>query len=200
MKSVQDKNNRSVSKHCQAALERPWVATRRLGASIAPDGLALVQEFLNTRGDGQGPDLLAGGASATDWATGAFGDWSASRGSEYRPLRLTDDDVARLEQLRNALDAELTGGWIDLAHPLTGVAELSLGMNGSFWMPTGDGWRWAYAAILGEVMVAQSVGAWQRMKLCRNQMCRAAFYDRTWDNREEWHTGRICGPACPRLP
>jgi hypothetical protein len=197
MKSALDDTDGSVSPYCQA-LDQPWAATRRHGVSFAPDGLALVQDFLNTRGGDDGPDLLAVADSATDWASGAFGHWSASRGSESRTLRLTDDDVTRLERLRSALDAELTGAWVDLSHRLTGVTELSLGIDSSSWMPAGDGWRWAYAAILGEVLMARSAGTWKRMKLCRKQLCRVAFYDRTWDNQAAWHNARICGPAYPR--
>jgi predicted RNA-binding Zn ribbon-like protein len=39
------------------------------------------------------------------------------------------------------------------------------------------------SAIIGEVALSQETGTWRRMKQCRNPMCRATFYDSSWNNR-----------------
>jgi hypothetical protein len=50
-------------------------------------------------------------------------------------------------------------------------------------MPTGHGWCWLASALTGEVASSQETGTWRRMKQCRNPLCRATFYDSSWDNR-----------------
>ena len=77
-----------------------WPGTRRYGFRPAPPGgLALVQDFLNTREHAdKGPDLLGDAENANAWAANAIRNWSALRGAQYPTLVLTDDDAARLRE------------------------------------------------------------------------------------------------------
>jgi hypothetical protein len=43
------------------------------------------------------------------------------------------------------------------------------------------------SAIMVEVVLSQETGTWRRMKQCRNPLCRATFYDSSWDNRGACH-------------
>ena len=88
-----------------------WQGTRRYGFRPAPPGgLALVQDFLNTREHAdKGPDLLGDAEHANAWAANAIRNWSALRGTQPPLLVLTDDDAARLRELRDFLDMVLTG-------------------------------------------------------------------------------------------
>jgi predicted RNA-binding Zn ribbon-like protein len=172
-----------------------WPATARYKLPPAPGGLALVQDFLNTRAnDAHRTDLLRDSASAEEWAAHAVDAWSAQRMIDCQRPTLDDLDTVELRGLRGALDEALTGvpaaqldrffGVVQLGY--AGAAEIS-------WIPRGRGWRWFCAAILGEVMSSHNVGTWRRMKLCRNATCRAAFYDRTWDTSGVWHSPGNCG-------
>ncbi len=76
-----------------------WVATGRYGVRPAPGGLALVQDFLNTRASAEGPDLLCDAAHAEAWAASAITAWSAVIGTEYQPLALTDNDAVQLRDV-----------------------------------------------------------------------------------------------------
>jgi hypothetical protein len=99
-------------------------------------------------------------------------------------LTLTDDDAARLRELRDFLDMVLTGSRIMLRQHVLGTAAIALGIAGeTTWIPTGHGWRWLASAIMGEVALGQETGTWRRMKQCRNPLCRATFYDSSWNNR-----------------
>jgi Putative stress-induced transcription regulator len=162
-----------------------WPGTQRYGFRPAPPGgLALVQDFLNTRPHApKEPDLLGSGEDARAWAATAMGNWSVLRGMQCPALTLTDDDAARLRELRDILDALLTGNSANPPRHVLGAADLTLGAGEMSWMPSGYGWRWLGSAIVGEVVMSQETGTWRRMKQCRNPHCRATFYDSSWNNR-----------------
>ena len=170
-----------------SADSRPsWRGTRRYGFRPAPPGgLALVQDFLNTREHAEkGPDLLGNAEHASAWAADAIRDWSALRGTQTPLLVLTDEDAARLRELRAFLDMVLTGSRIVPPQHVLGTAGIALGVAGEMsWMPTGHGWCWLGSAIIGEVVLGQETRTWRRMKQCRTPVCRATFYDSSWDNR-----------------
>jgi hypothetical protein len=101
-----------------------WQGTRRYGFRPAPPGgLALVQDFLNTRKHAKkGPDLLRDAEHASAWAANAIRHWSALRGTRRPKLALTDDDAARLRELRDLLDMVLTGRPITPPRRVLGTA------------------------------------------------------------------------------
>jgi predicted RNA-binding Zn ribbon-like protein len=163
-----------------------WQGTRRYGFRPAPPGgRALVQDFLNTRAHAEkGPDLLGDADHASAWAANAARNWSALRGAQHPTLALTDDDAARLRDLREVLDMVLTGRAIKPPQHVLGTAAIALGVAGEMsWMPTGHGWCWLGAAITGEVVLSEETGTWRPMKQCRNPLCRATFYDSSRNNR-----------------
>ena len=148
-----------------------WLGTQRYGFRPAPpSGLALVQDFLNTRAHAEkGPDLLSDAEHANAWAANAIRNWSALRGTQHPTLALTDDDAARLGELRDFLDMVLTGSRIKPPQHVLGTASIALGVAGQMsWIPTGHGWSWLASAIMGEVVWGQETGTWRRMKQCRN--------------------------------
>ena len=167
-----------------------WLGTRRYGFRPAPPGgLALVQDFLNTREHAEnGPDLLVDAEHANAWAANAIHNWSALRGVQHPLPVLTDDDAARLRELRDFLDMVLTGSRIMPPQQVLGTAGIALGVTGEISLiPSGHGWCWLAAAIMGEIAFSQETGTWRRMKQCRNPLCRGTFYDSSWNNRS------ICG-------
>jgi hypothetical protein len=163
-----------------------WQGTRRYGFRPAPPGgLALVQDFLNTREHAdKGPDLLGDAEHANAWAAIAIRNWSALRSAQHPSLVLTDHDAARLRELRDYLDMALTESRMMAPLHVIGTTGITLGVAGEVsWRPTGHGWCWLASAIMGEVALSQETGMWRRMKQCRNPLCRATFYDSSWDNR-----------------
>lgn len=61
--------------------------------------------------------------------------------------------------------------------------------------PRGTGWRRVAALALIEVFLAQQTGAWQRLKMCRNDRCGTMFFDRSRNISGVWHNVKICGNA-----
>lgn len=174
-----------------------WRASQRYQLAPAPGGLALVQDFLNTAGiEGYGPDLLADGALADDWVTGAVRAWSTARGLDAQPPPLGDADLSKLRALRATIARLVTG------EPPTGrgagpvAASLTLSETGEVRLePAGAGWRWLASALWGEVLLSQQVGTWRRIKRCHNPHCASTFYDRSKNNSGVWHDVKTCGNA-----
>ncbi|MFF3752357.1 CGNR zinc finger domain-containing protein [Streptomyces sp. NPDC002018] len=178
-----------------------WVASERYRVRQAPDGLALVQELLNTRGIKEyAPDLLAGHESAEEWLTGAAEAWARVRGLDVPDCSLSASDPATLRDLRSVFE-ELVAMAGD-GTPAAGRAEpdarvrLAPDSRGQVRMiPSGRGAQWLEAALWSETLLAQRAGVWARLKLCRNSECRSAFYDTSRNNSGVWHDVRVCGNA-----
>ena len=174
-----------------------WVASQRYGLASAPDGLALVQDFLNTRGiEGYGADLLADTASAREWAADAVRAWSVMRGTDVRPPALDDADLAKLRATRDTISGLVASeppsgrgvGPVSAAFELTDAGEVRL-------EPSGSGWRWLASALWGEILLGQHADTWRRIKQCHNHRCGSTFYDRSKNNSGVWHDVKTCGNA-----
>lgn len=175
----------------------PRAATHRYGRLPAPAGLALVEDFLNTRGDGDASDLLRNPTTASDWVGTALDGWAVEMGTAVPALELIEGDLPRACSLRDQLQDALALGWMDPTHTSSGPGEFRFGSNGITWNPAATGWRGLFGLVLGEVFLAHRDGTWKRLKVCAEESCRVAFYDRTWDNRERFHNGRTCQRAAP---
>ena len=182
-----------------------WPATRRYGIDAAPAGLALVQDLLNTAPAGPGAiDLLDRRETALTWWEEARTSWEVATRRTPGELVLTKTDLDGLRTFRDALRRVVTGnnsGDDDTADrgawslPQATVL-LRLGDDGQVRVePRDTGWRAIAAAALIEVMEAQRVDTWRRLKTCRETLCRAAFYDRSRNNSRVWHDVHTCGNA-----
>jgi predicted RNA-binding Zn ribbon-like protein len=181
-----------------------WPATVRYGIDSAPGGLALVQDLLNTAPAGPGePDLLDRGEAALRWWDEARTSWELAARRTPVELVLTETDVDGLRTFRDGLRLVVTGNSGDAGPsdrdasslPLASVV-LRLGDDGQVRVePRDKGWRAIAAVALIEVMEAQRVDTWRRLKTCREPLCRAAFYDRSKNNSKVWHDVHTCGNA-----
>jgi hypothetical protein len=174
------------------------LANERYGMSPAPDGLALVQELLNTIAIevASSPDLLADLDAAQGWVQDAVAAWARERNQPAPELVLGKRDLARLRALRDQLKGIVSAtdpDWSDVSGSVqlsldgeTGVVEAA---------PRGRGATWLVSAVLMECFLAQQNDTWRRLKTCRNPTCTTAFYDRTRNNNGVWHDVHICGNA-----
>lgn len=173
----------------------PWSASQRYGITPAPGGLALVQDFLNTRGiAGYGPDLLADIALARDWARGAVRNWSVARGVDLPPPALAVADLTRLRALRDTIDA-LVGGAATGRRSAVPASLVVSDAGAVRLVPSGTGWRWLASALWAEILLSQHADTWRRVKRCRNHRCGSTFYDRSKNNSGVWHDVKTCGNA-----
>ncbi|MFC7500512.1 CGNR zinc finger domain-containing protein [Nocardioides sp. CPCC 206347] len=190
-----------------------WTATSRYGLDVAPDGLALVHDFLSTGSAGRPrqPDLLSDPSLATEWLSDALTawarQWSAPVLDEVDLGTLTDRDLTILRRVRDELIGSLRthldgGDTVADNGARAGLADLQVGVEARFepdgtvyFKPKGRGWRMLLGPVALEIGRAQDAGAWTRLKSCKNDRCRGVFYDRSRNNSGVWHDVRTCGNA-----
>jgi len=178
--------------------EMPWNReTEEPGGRIpAPGELAIVQAFLNS------VDLED---RIERFDTPAhLAQWLIDRGLLAPTATLGDEDVERVTAVREALRDLLTphsGGPIAAdargrLHRGLGAAELTVQFaedGRPDLAPVAAGVDGALARIMAIVYRASVDGAWQRLKTCRNDVCRWAFYDASKNRSSAWCTMAICG-------
>ena len=175
-----------------------WPATVRYGIDPAAGGLALVQDLLNTASAGPREiDLLDRRDTALTWWDEARTSWESATRRSPGELVLTKSDLDGLRTFRDALRLVVTrnnggeDGTSDRGASSLPQATvlLRLGDDGQVRVEARDkGWRAIAAVALIEVMEAQRVDTWRRLKTCREPLCRAAFYDRSKNNSGVWAT------------
>lgn len=163
-----------------------------MGSSAAPGELESIRGFVNTVEieDGRDPNAGPDGLEA----------WCAARGTA-----LTGPEDASLlrgfrEALRAALeanhsDAGRAAGWQSL-EPYAARASygLCIAQDGRLQLiARGDGAQALIAELLAVVYDAIRDGTWPRLKACRKQTCRWAFYDRSKNGSGAWCSMAVCG-------
>jgi hypothetical protein len=113
-------------------------------------------------------------------------------------VTLSEDDLDKLRALRGDLNAVV--GRSDQGHgaPLFPSASVAarMGSDGGVLLdPRGEGARRVASIVLIEAFIAQRLDTWRRLKVCRNDRCGVAFYDRSRPNSGVWHDASVCGNA-----
>jgi predicted RNA-binding Zn ribbon-like protein len=163
-------------------------------SDAVPGGLELLQAFINTVDPDTGVDSFAD----RDGLTG----WLRSRGLLAEVEEADGEDLHRALRLRAALRRLAAANHEGLADPGAGqevdaVAGQSglvvrFGEAGTAHLEAeGKGIGGALARLLAALYTATVDGTWSRLKVCRNDACGWAFYDRS-KNR----SGRFCGTGC----
>jgi predicted RNA-binding Zn ribbon-like protein len=167
----------------------------RYVAAIAPGGLALVQGLMNTRATASGAvDLLEDLASAQRWLDDGLLEWSDLTGSTIVEQSLSARGLGELRELRERVRSYVAGdrAGVRIDQPIAVVATEDGTLRTQ---PTGTGIGWVESAIWGAVLMAQDRDSLRRLKLCRNDLCGSAFYDRSKNNSGVWHDVHVCGNA-----
>ncbi len=164
----------------------------------APSPLDLVQAFVNT------VDLEAGEETWDDPA--AYGAWLARQGLVECDERVRRKDLRRALEVREALRALLLanhdGGAvvapdaIETLNPAAARAEVGVRLDGAGKariVPDAAEVNGAVGRVLAVVFEAMADGTWPRLKACRNDVCRWAFYDYSKNRSGSWCSMAVCG-------
>ncbi len=159
----------------------------------APDGLELVQAFLNTVAPGT--DELQTPRSLSDWLS--------RNGLLAAGTELTRADLERARDARSGVRALLaanSGSKLDDA-AMAKLDRAAVGARVQIRFDRDGRSRFeliardlddALGTLFGFVHVARSEGKWPAFKLCAHPDCRRAFYDFTKSRNGRWCTRR-CG-------
>ena len=172
----------------------------------APEPLRVVQEFVNTRSNLRGSDLLEDSEGTARWLAGhgLFPDGVAE---------VSEDDRRRLISFREGLrrvlvvhnaGAEAREGEVaaifEEPDDLAGGAALlrvSFDPSGEPRLSpaegTGNEVDKAMALMLAAVVRSAVDGTWGRLKACRNEGCKWAFYDNAKNRSGTWCHMDACG-------
>ena len=155
--------------------------------------MGLVQDFLNTADIESETDLVATPAD--------LGAWLAKKGLVPAVGKITAAEHARSlelrERLRDALDA-ITHGTSPRAafarlNQIADQVPLRLRFGDAAHLEPARRDAPALGPILATVYDALSDDALLRLKVCRNEACRWAFYDTSRNRSGVWCTMAICG-------
>jgi len=155
-----------------------------------------VQDFVNTRNLFRGGDLLGDAEEATAGLVEGGLLEEGERVGEAERRRL----VAFREGLRGLLLAHNGGVGADAGalNDLVASAALRLrfGPDGRPGLePVAEGGlvERVVGRLLAEVVRAEAEGRWRRLKACRNEGCRWAFYDASKNRSGSWCNMAVCG-------
>lgn len=168
----------------------------------APEQLELIRAFVNTLDMEAAPADSA--VSERLSSPAALAAWLAEQGLLEGPERATAGDLERALALREALRAHLAANAGEPLDPraaavlddCAGRARLRVrfGPEGAARAdPDAPGVDGALGRLLGIVSAAMADGTWSRLKACRADTCRWAFYDHTRNRSGVWCTMDVCG-------
>jgi predicted RNA-binding Zn ribbon-like protein len=168
----------------------------------APGELALVQAFVNTLDAEEGPQ--GDGVEKLATPEGLRG-WLLSRSLIEPGETVTAGDLRRAIEVREGLRAmlfahndrgeldEAAVETLDRAAARAGLRVRFTGRGGVGLEPDARGVDGAIARILAAIPPAVANGTWKRLKACRRETCRWAFYDATKNHSGKWCTMETCG-------
>jgi predicted RNA-binding Zn ribbon-like protein len=177
--------------------EDPQIAVGEPGdRTPAPGDLALVQAFINTVDLEEGLEALSDPAS--------LASWFAHRELIEPNAQVATDDFTRAIELREALRALLMANGGEALDPdaltIVNRAAEAAHLTPTFvdnatasLRPKSGGVDGALGGLLAIVFAAMSDGSWLRLKACRHDPCRWAFYDASKNRSGTWCTMSICG-------
>jgi predicted RNA-binding Zn ribbon-like protein len=166
------------------------------GREPAPGKLLLVEELLNTFDVELGTDELAD--------LGALADWLRARELLGPDDALEPGDLERArafrEGLRALLDERAHGGIRDETLralnelPAAALLRARFDAAGSPQLvPVATGLDRALAELCAIIGAAALDGTWARLKVCAQDTCMYAFYDRSKNRSGSWCSMAVCG-------
>jgi predicted RNA-binding Zn ribbon-like protein len=162
----------------------------------APEPLALVQDFVNTRNYFHGGDLLGTAKEAIHSLAelGLLEEGEHVREAERRRLVTFRENLRGLLLVHNGVPSADVGALDDLVS--SAALRVRFGPDGRPGLePAVEGGmvERVVSRLIAEVVRAEVEGRWGRLKACRNEGCRWAFYDASRNRSGSWCNMDVCG-------
>ncbi|HEX2045027.1 MAG TPA: CGNR zinc finger domain-containing protein [Gaiellaceae bacterium] len=163
--------------------------------SRAPGELEIVRAFVNTLEVEDGSDELESPEALARWLRerGLMHGARASRADLFEARRLREALRALLLVNNGVSVRKEAAATLDRAARRTRLA-VRFGPGGTVRAePAAGGVEGALGRLLGIVAAAMADGSWARLKACRADDCRWAFYDRARNRSRHWCSMAVCG-------
>jgi predicted RNA-binding Zn ribbon-like protein len=163
-----------------------------------PHELELVIHFVNTLDVESGTDELASAAAVAEWLRERqlLADDAPAPGEQEREQAIRLREALRTLMLAHNGAEAATGDALALLERTAREGRLGVRFNadGSVDLtPEADGFAAALARLLAPVARGIDDGSWRRVKACRAEDCRWAFYDRSRNRSGVWCEMAVCG-------
>jgi predicted RNA-binding Zn ribbon-like protein len=165
-----------------------------MSTAAAPGRLELVRSFVNTLDVEDGVDELADPASLASWLRehGLMRGGAATR-AEVEQARRVREALRALLLANNGLSTRKQAGAVLDAAARRSRLSVRFRPKGSRLEPTAGGVDGALGRLLAIVAGAMLDGTWARLKACRADDCRWAFYDHARNHSRTWCSMAVCG-------
>ena len=158
--------------------------------------LDLVRDYVNTFDFETGVDTIA--------TPDELAMWFSEQGLVDDLVEPTEQEVADAQAVREAIRALLlvnNGGEADANDASKTLEEAGrkahLGVRFEVGRPVlapeDDGARGAIGRIVATVAELATTDEWKRLKTCRDEHCRVAFYDKSRNRSRAWCSMEVCG-------
>jgi predicted RNA-binding Zn ribbon-like protein len=164
-------------------------------ADAAPGELELVRAFVNTFDVEEGLDELESPRALAEWlcAQGLLPGGRATRADltnarrcreAIRALLLANNGVSVRKEAAVTLSRTAARARLELRFDIDGAVHVE---------PAASGVDAALGRILALISAAMVAGTWSRLKACRAEDCRWAFYDHARNKSRHWCSMAVCG-------
>jgi predicted RNA-binding Zn ribbon-like protein len=163
------------------------------GSEAAPGALDLIRRFENTAELPNGPDELDSLDRARAWCL-SHGLAPAAHAGQLRRLR-EFREVLRDLLFANNGEGDGAAAWESLT-PFLAATPLNLCLDpqrGLQLRPATTEPESAIATLLTIVYESVLEGTWPRLRACRKQSCRFAYFDQTKNGSRAWCSMATCG-------
>ena len=158
--------------------------------------LDLVRDFVNTRYVGTGVDRIG--------TPDELAMWFSEQGLVDDLVEPTDEEVADARALREAIrELLLANNGVEADGDAASKTLEEAGRKAHLGVrfengrpvlaPDGDGARGAIGRLVATVAELAPTDEWKRLKTCRDEHCRVAFYDKSRNRSRAWCSMEVCG-------
>jgi predicted RNA-binding Zn ribbon-like protein len=158
--------------------------------------LDLVRDYVNTFDLETGIDRISTPDELAVWLSeqGLVDDLVEPDGSEHADALAVREAIRALLLANNGVDADADAA-SETLEAAGREARLAVRFeNGRpTLVPEGDGARAAIGRIVATVAELATTEEWKRLKTCRDENCRVAFYDKSRNRSRAWCSMEVCG-------
>jgi predicted RNA-binding Zn ribbon-like protein len=164
-----------------------------MGSEDFPEPLRIVRSFANS--------LDVETAEDDFDSPERFGRWLVAHGFDH-PAPTEEERVLALgvrEALREEMMAHHDDGDVGTARAKLDAYARMVPLRAVFGdgpaslVPAGRGVSIMLGTVLAAIVIAQHEGVWERVKICREETCQVAFYDRSKNHSKTWCSMGVCG-------